>query len=94
MGINVVFMDSTQYSAAVADKTLKALRDAGESINSAARKTGIPRSTLDRKFKAGKGYTPLNVRELEQLASLAGISAWELAKVYEVPTSEERTAAA
>jgi len=61
-------MDSTQYAAAVADKTLDALDKAGISVASAARESGIPRSTLDRKFNSGKGIQALTVRELYELA--------------------------
>lgn len=77
-------MDSTEYAAAVADKTRKALSEAGESVNSASRKSGIPRTTLDRKFNSGKGIQSLTVRELFDLARIAGTSPSELAKVYEV----------
>lgn len=76
-------MDSTEYAAAVAEKTHRALTEAGESINSAARKSGIPRSTLDRKLNSGKGIQALTLRELHELASLAGTSASDLAKVYD-----------
>ena len=82
MGISVVSMDSTEYAAAVADKARTALEAAGENIHSAARKTGIPRTTLDRKFNAGKGVQALTVRELFDIASLAGTTAHELAEVY------------
>ena len=79
-------MDSTEYAAAVADKTRKALSDAGETVNSAAKKTGIPRSTLDRKFNAGKGIQSLTVRELHELALLAGTTPSDLTKVYDTET--------
>ena len=84
VGISVVGMDSTEYAAAVADKARGALCAAGESVNSTAKKTGIPRSTLDRKFNSGKGIQPLTIRELHDIARLAGTTASELAKVYEV----------
>lgn len=87
MGITVDRMDSTEYAAAVADKARKALEDAGESVSSASLSAGIPRSTLDRKFNSGKGVQALTVRELFDLATLAGTTPAELAKVYEVPSS-------
>lgn len=83
MGTGVDYMDSTEYAAAVADKARKALDEAGESVQSAAQKSGIPRSTLDRKFNSGKGIQALTVRELFELARVAGTTATELTKVYE-----------
>lgn len=82
MGITVVCMDSTEYAAAVADKARKALEAAGESVSSASLHAGIPRSTLDRKFNSGKGIQALTVRELFDLATLAGTTAADLATVY------------
>ena len=75
-------MDSTQYAAAVADKTLDALDKAGISVASAARESGIPRSTLDRKFNSGKGIQALTVRELYELARVANTTPHELARTY------------
>ena len=88
MGITVAYMDSMEYSAAVADKTRKALESAGESISSAARDTGIPRTTLDRKFNSGRGVQSLTVRELYDLANLAGTTASDLATVYATEPAE------
>lgn len=89
MGITVDCMDSTEYAAAVADKARKALEDAGESVSSASLRAGIPRSTLDRKFNSGKGVQALTVRELFDLATLAGTTPADLAKVYEVPAASD-----
>lgn len=82
MGSSVVDVDSTEYAAAVADKTRKALDGAGKTVSLAARETGIPRTTLDRKFNSGKGIQALTVRELFDLAQLANTTAHDLAQVY------------
>lgn len=94
VGSSVVYVDSIEYAAAVADKTQAALASAGESVASASRKSGIPRSTLDRKFNSGKGIQALNVRELYDLAKVAGTSASALATVYALPAEDKKDAAA
>lgn len=89
MGINVVRMDSTEYAAEVATKALKALEGAGETVNSASKKSGISRTTLDRKLKTLKGVSSLTVRELFDIAKLAKVAPHTLTEVYAV---EERLA--
>lgn len=76
-------MDSTEYAAEVAAKVEKAIADAGESVASIALKTGIPRSTLQRRFNS-HGTSPFSVRELRDIAVATGTSASELATVYSV----------
>ena len=76
-------MDSTEYAAAVAAKVEKAMRQAGESHASLAAKTGIPRTTLQRRLTSG-GVHPFNVRELRDIAQALGTTASELATVYVV----------
>lgn len=82
-------MDSTEFAAAVADKTRLTLEAAGESVSSTSQKTGIPRSTLDRKFNAGKGIQALTIREMFEIAKVAKTTVSELVRVYETPSEEE-----
>ena len=84
MGITVVYMDSTGYAAAVAAKVEKAIDDAGETQVSISEKTGIPRTTLQRRLNSS-GVHPFNMRELADIATALGVPAAELAAPYMTP---------
>jgi len=63
-------------TAATAANVKAALDRAGLTVNRAARLTGIPQSTLDRKLLGGPpGFT---VSELARLAVLLGVEASQL----------------
>ncbi len=83
MGSSVFHMDSTAYAAAVAANIKTAIEKKGISVLSVATDTGIPRTTLDRRFKSD-GAAPFTVREIKKIANLLGVSAVELTTVYEV----------
>ena len=83
MGSSVFHMDSTTYAAAVAAKIRTAIEEKGISVLSVATSTGIPRTTLDRRFKSD-GAAPFTVREIKKIANILGISASELTTVYEI----------
>lgn len=82
MGSNVFYMDSTAYSAAVADKIYTAAKEAGFSVLGLAKATGISRSTLDRRFTL-KGLSPFTALEVKTIANVLGTTATELFTVYE-----------
>ena len=83
MGSSVFHVDSTTYAAAVAAKIRTAIEEKGISVLSVATSTGIPRTTLDRRFKSD-GAAPFTVREIKKIANILGISASELTTVYEI----------
>lgn len=83
MGSTVVSMDSTEYAAAVAAKVEHAMHAAHETQASLAEKTGIPRTTLQRRLTS-HGIHPFNVRELRDVAKALGTTAAELTTVYAV----------
>ena len=78
-------MDSIQYSQAVSAKVNQAREDAGLSVLSLSEKTGIPRSTLDRKIH---GHADFSVREIKAIAIALNTSAANLTVI------EDRIAAA
>ena len=63
-------MDTNQYVNAVAQTTFKAMRAAGETQLGLSKKTGIPRTTLARRFG---GTSPFTVAELSAIATALGI---------------------
>ncbi|WP_141560437.1 helix-turn-helix domain-containing protein [Actinomyces urogenitalis] len=81
-------MDSTTYAAAVADNIAKAIDVAGLSAKAVSDATGIPYTTLKRRFNSG-GASPFSVREIKQIAAHLGVSARDLTTVYETPAVAE-----
>lgn len=70
-------MDSTEYAAAVAANVDAAIRDGDKSVLSIAAKTGIPRTTLDRRLRSG-GLSPFTVSEVKAIATALDITAASL----------------
>lgn len=62
-------MDNESFDKAVADSALAAILATIGSVNGAAKRTGIPYTTLDRKLH---GHTSFTVRELHLVAQATG----------------------
>lgn len=88
LGSSVIRMDSTTYAAAVADNIAKAIDVAGLSAKAVSDATGIPYTTLKRRFNSD-GASPFSVREIKQIAAHLGVSARDLTTVYETPAIAE-----
>jgi uncharacterized protein (DUF302 family) len=80
-------MDSTSYAAQVAANIEKAIGDAGLSVLGIERETGIPRSTLQRRFKSN-GLSPFSVAEVKAIANATGTTAAALTTVYAADDAE------
>lgn len=65
---------------ALGEVVASALVEAGLTPNKAARRSGIPRSTLERRLVTGD----FKYSELEQVASLLGVATSELTRRAEV----------
>lgn len=78
-------MDSTEYAAAVANQIREAIDSVGETQVSISEKTGIPRTTLQRRL-VGDGIHPFTMREVKEIALVLGTTAKDLATVYETET--------
>lgn len=82
MGIYTDCMDSTAYAAAVAANIKTAMKNRGISELSLAENAGIPRTTLNRRFRSD-GADAFTVREVKAVARVLGTSAAKLLTVYE-----------
>lgn len=74
-------MDIVAYSAAVADQIHTAAKAAGYSVLSLSAETGIPRSTLERRFNSD-GLSPFTTSEVKAIAQVLGTRASALLTVY------------
>ena len=74
-------MDSTTYAATVAANIKTEMNNKGRSVLSVAEATGIPRSTLLRRFNS-EGMSAFTVREIKAIADDLGTTALALATVY------------
>jgi len=72
-------MDSIEYSQAVSARINALRQSAGLSILTLSEKSGVPRTTLDRKLN---GHADFSVREVKAIAEALGTSALELTTVY------------
>lgn len=81
LGSMVACMDSNSFARAVAENVEKAIDRSGLSLLAAAKKAGIPYTTLDRRIKSG-GLSPFTVREVKAIADALGRTANDLLTVY------------
>lgn len=68
-------MDTTRYAQSVAGSVVHLMNEAGESRLSLSTKTGIPRTTLNRRLD---GHSSFTVRELAAIATVLGANVSDL----------------
>ncbi|MBW3088795.1 helix-turn-helix transcriptional regulator [Bifidobacterium sp. 82T24] len=66
-------MDIIEYAKAVARNVSTAMDDAGLSVLATSEKTGIARTTLNRRLE-NPGISPFTVLELAQISDATGVS--------------------
>lgn len=82
-------MDITKYVAAVAQIIQTELDAQGCPVAKAAQKSGVPRTTLQRKLEHPNQY-PFTIAELAQLASVCDLSPSVIIQRAEALANEER----
>ena len=75
-------MDIIEYAKTVADNVAEAMESAGLSVLATSEKTGIARTTLNRRLE-NPGISPFTVLELAQISSATGVSLDVLTKASE-----------